>query len=83
MRYQGLIMIAALALMVPAAAGAQAAAPDPVDQRVAELLETARAAYGVRDPRDRCRRSAEGEIVVCIDRGEDLRVPSTAESDPD
>ena len=83
MRYQGLIMIAALALMVPAAAGAQAAAPDPVDQRVAELLETARAAYGVRDPRDRCRRSAEGEIVVCIDRGEDMRVPSTAESDPD
>ena len=83
MRYQGLIMIAALALMGPAAAGAQAAAPDPVDQRVAELLETARAAYGVRDPRDRCRRSAEGEIVVCIDRGEDLRVPSTAESDPD
>lgn len=77
-------MIAALVLFGPATAVAQAAAPDPdpVDQRVAEMLQTARAAYGVRDPRDRCRRSPEGEIVVCVDRGEDLRVPSTAEADP-
>lgn len=76
-------MIAALALFVPGCAVVQAGEPDPVDERVAEILDSARAAYGVRDPRDRCRRSAEGEIVVCVDRGEDLRVPSTAESDPD
>lgn len=77
-------MIAALVLFGPATAVAQAADPDPdpVDQRVAEMLQTARTVYGVRDPRDRCRRSPEGEIVVCVDRGEDLRVPSTAEADP-
>lgn len=75
-------MIAALAALASAPSRAQPAEPDAVDQRVAEILESARAAYGVRDPRDRCKRSADGEIVVCVDRGEDLRVPSTAESDP-
>lgn len=82
MRNPGLAMIAALAALFPAPLRAQPAEPDPVDQRVAEMLQSAREAYGVRDPRDRCKRSADGEIVVCVDRGEDLRVPSTAESDP-
>ena len=31
---------------------------------------------------DRCRRRDGQEIVVCVDHGEDLHVPSTAESDP-
>lgn len=58
------------------------ARPSP-DARVVELLARAKQVYTVPDPRDRCRRTANSdEIVVCVDRGEDLRVPSTAESDP-
>jgi len=61
-------------------AGAQA--PDP-DLQVAERLAAAKSRLGVETVQDRCRNARKfGEIVVCIDRGEDLRVPSTAESDP-
>ena len=61
-------------------AGAQA--PDP-DLHVAERLAAAKSRLGVETVQDRCRNARKsGEIVVCIDRGEDLRVPSTAESDP-
>ena len=61
-------------------AGAQA--PDP-DLQVAERSAAAKSRLGVETVQDRCRNARKsGEIVVCIDRGEDLRVPSTAESDP-
>ena len=61
-------------------AGAQA--PDP-DLQVAERLAAAKSRLGVETVQDRCRNARKsGEIVVCIDRGEDLRVPSTAASDP-
>ncbi len=61
-------------------AGAQAPDPDP---QVAERLAAAKSRLGVETVQDRCRNARKsGEIVVCIDRGEDLRVPSTAESDP-
>lgn len=61
-------------------AGAQAPDPDP---QVAERLAAAKSRLGVETAQDRCRNARKsGEIVVCIDRGEDLRVPSTAESDP-
>ncbi len=63
-------------------AGAGRAEPDPLDGRVGEMIEQARKTYGVSDPRMRCRSRDGEEIVVCVDRGEDLRVPSTAESDP-
>ena len=56
--------------------------PDPADRRVAEMLEQAKRTYGVTDPRDRCRRRDGQEIVVCVDRGEDLRMQTTGESDP-
>lgn len=58
------------------------AEPDELDRKVAERLEQARQIYGVPDPRLRCRPGPDGEIVVCADRGEDLKVPSSAESDP-
>lgn len=71
-----------LALFLPAAALAQDAG-DAADRKVAEMLEQAKAVYGVPDPRQRCRpKPGSDEIVVCVDRGEDLVVPSTAESDP-
>jgi len=46
-----------------------------LDQKVAERMEMARQAYGVPDPRLRCRpKPGSDEIVVCIDRGEDQKV---------
>lgn len=53
---------------------------DPLmDQRLA----AARSRLGVESVQDQCRTARRAdEIVVCVDRGDDLRVPSTAESDP-
>ena len=81
MRQSGL----ALAALLFDAGQAQAAPlPDSTaaDRKVSEMLAAAHAVYGVPDPRARCKPSAGEEIVVCADHGEDLHVPSTAESDP-
>ena len=77
------LALMALALIVPASLRAQAP-PDPAatDRAVADRLEQAKAVYGVKDPRAACRAKVGDEIVVCADHGEDQRVPSTAESDP-
>lgn len=78
------VLLCAAMLLAARPAWAQEAVQegDPVDQRVGAMIDQARQVYGVRDPRDRCKRREGQEIVVCVDRGEDLRVPSTAESDP-
>ena len=81
MRRSGLALAALL--FIPA----HALAAPPVDttasdRKVAEMLASAHAVYGVPDPRARCKPSAGDEIVVCADHGEDLHVPSTADSDP-
>lgn len=61
---------------------AQAADPEP-DPQIADRLAAAKSRLSVETVQDRCRSARKaGEIVVCVDRGEDLRVPSTAESDP-
>ena len=77
------LALMALALIVPAGALAQAP-PDPAatDRAVADRLEQAKAVYGVKDSRAACRPKVGDEIVVCADHGEDQRVPSRAESDP-
>ena len=77
------LALMALALIVPAGALAQAP-PDPAatDRAVADRLEQAKAVYGVKDSRAACRPKVGDEIVVCADHGEDQRVPSSAESDP-
>ncbi len=63
-------------------AAAQQVLPES-DPQIAARLAAAKTRLGVESVQDRCRTARrEGEIVVCIDRGEDLRVPSTAESDP-
>ena len=82
MRRVGFALMA-LTMAMPAAA--QVAAPDAAtaDSKIAEMIETAHAVYGVPDPRERCRPKPGDEIVVCADRGADQRVPSTAETDPD
>lgn len=50
-----------------------------LDQKVAERLDMARQAYGVPDPRLRCRpKPGSDEIVVCVDRGEDQQVERDA-----
>lgn len=76
----------ALLVILPAPAAAQVGPPDPaaLDEAVSARLEAAKRAYGVPDPRLRCRpQPGSDEIVVCLDRGEDLVVPATSESDPD
>jgi len=61
---------------------AQSADPEP-DPQIAERLAAAKSRLSVETVQDRCRSARKtGEIVVCVDRGEDLRVASTAESDP-
>ena len=75
----------ASALLLFVSAYAQAATPADTaetDRKVAQMLAAAHAVYGVPDPRARCKPSTGDEIVVCADHGEDLHVPSTAESDP-
>lgn len=58
----------------------QVASPDPA---LAERLATAQGRLSVETVQDRCRSARKAdEIVVCVDRGEDLRVPSSAETDP-
>lgn len=74
-----LIVLSAAVMLAAAPVWAE---PEEKDPRVTELLEQAKRVYGVSDPRDRCRRRDGQEIVVCVDHGEDLHVPSTAESDP-
>ena len=75
----GLVMVLAL----PGLAHAQSD-PDALDAKVAERIDQAKSVYGVPDPRLRCRPTpGSDEIVVCVDRGEDQRVPSTAQTDPD
>ena len=77
------LALTALGLIVPASLMADAPpAPDAADRKVGEMLETARGVYGVKDPRAGCRPKVGEEIVVCADRGEDQRVPSTAETVP-
>lgn len=76
----------ALLVILPAPAAAQVGPPDPaaLDEAVSARLEAAKRSYGVPDPRLRCRpQPGSDEIVVCLDRGEDLVVPATSESDPD
>lgn len=77
----------ALLVILPAPTLAAPVGPtDPaaLDQAVEARLQAARQAYGVPDPRLRCRpQPGSDEIVVCRDSGEDLVVPSTSESDPD
>jgi hypothetical protein len=69
-RRLGLIVL--LALSGPAAANAD---PDEADRKVADMLLQAKSVYGVPDPRLRCRpKPGSDEIVVCVDRGEDLKV---------
>jgi hypothetical protein len=78
-RGQSIGLVAALAAM-PLLAQSADLEPDP---QVAERLAAAKSRLSVETVQDRCRSARKtGEIVVCVDRGEDLRVPTTAESDP-
>ena len=62
---------------------AQTADPEP-DPQIAQRLAAAKSRLSVEMVQDRCRSARKaGEIVVCVDRGEDQRVPTTAETDPD
>lgn len=78
----GVLLIAASGMPALAQAAAYGPPPPPPSEQEVSagvLVSTGSATSG----RQGCRRSADSqEIVVCIDRGEDQRIPSTAESDP-
>lgn len=76
----GLIALCALLL----SSQVRAAEDDPPPDPAIELrLAAAKGRLGVDSVQSRCRNQRQGdEIVVCVDRGEDQRVPSTADSDP-
>lgn len=64
--------------------GTARAQNDELDARVAERIAITQEMYGAPPARRRCESSGgDDAIVVCApDRGEDLRVPSTSQSDP-
>ncbi len=70
----------------PQTAGTQPAGAQASDDPQVNILITAqRKQFGPPDPKPRrcAGTAANGEILVCgADRGEDIRVPSTADSDP-
>ncbi len=84
-------IVVIVATLVPVQAGAQSAgdmaagtqsAPDP---QINILITTERKQFGPPAPKPRrcAGTTAGGEILVCgADRGEDIRVPSTADDDP-
>lgn len=69
-------------LITPAAADPPVDTSDPVAQ-IDSMIDVSKQVFGVRRPkRQICAPSSPNEIVVCIDRGRDQRVASTAETDP-
>lgn len=79
MRPAWFLLLLVLAEPAPAQTG------DEIDARVEQRIAEARAKFGTPAPRRRCESDSSDDdaIVVCApDRGEDQRVPSTAETDP-
>jgi hypothetical protein len=79
MRPAWFLLLLVLAEPAPAQTG------DEIDARVEQRIAEARAKFGAPAPRRRCESDSSDDdaIVVCApDRGEDQRVPSTAETDP-
>lgn len=81
MRQFGLVLMV-LALAPDIALADPASESDAADQKVEQMLESARQTYGISKPVIRCTQADPNEIVVCVDRGRDQSMPSTAESDP-
>lgn len=89
----GAILALLLLWLAPGQAAAQSGAVEvvgedggepAVDPAVQARLDAASRRTAITSVQSRCDRPRQGdEIVVCVDRGEDLRVPTTAESDPD
>ncbi|MEQ1498642.1 MAG: hypothetical protein ABL914_08255 [Novosphingobium sp.] len=72
-----------LALAAAPAIAEQASGPVDPGRRVDELIDTSRQAFGEAEPqRQSCAQADPNEIVVCVDRGRDQRVASTAQTDP-
>ncbi len=84
---KGSILALHLLWLAPGQAAAQSAAAGveaEADPALQARLDAASRRTSVTTVQSRCNRPRQGaEIVVCVDRGADLRVPTTAESDPD
>ena len=75
-----LLWLAALAAApAPAAPPAETAA---ADRKAQDMIDNAKAVYGDAPGGSRCAKTDPDEIVVCLDRPKDQRVPSTAQTDP-
>ena len=76
--------LAAFGFGIALVAAVPATAQDAADAKVDAAIAATKQAYGPPPPQRRCGVAAtNGEIVVCAaDRGEDQRIPSTADSNP-
>lgn len=77
------VILAGLAIL----AAAPALADPPVDPATADrksqdMIDTAKAVYGESPGGVSCAKHDADEIVVCLDRPKDQRVPSTSQTDP-
>lgn len=80
---RAVLVIVGVGLLMPVPADAQAPAGEAAaDRRAQDLIDNAKAVYGDPPPAARCARESADEIVVCLDRPKDQRVPSTAQTDP-
>lgn len=82
MRYLGFGLAALALFAVPALADQAVDHSDP-DRKVDQMMQNSKQVFGVEQPqRQSCAQVDPNEIVVCIDRGRDQRVASTAQTDP-
>lgn len=69
----------AVLLAAPARSDPPPAAPGRTAE---EMIDTSKQVYGEQRVESSCAKHDADEIVVCLDRRTDQRVPSTAETDP-
>ena len=77
----------AILACVAALVAAPAPADPPTDSAAADrksqdMIDTAKAVYGEAPGGVSCAKADPDEIVVCLDRPKDQRVPSTSQTDP-
>lgn len=56
--------------------------PAAADRKAQDMIDTTKAVYGEAPGGSSCAKADPDEIVVCLDRPKDQRVPSTAQTDP-
>lgn len=77
------LLVIAAGLLVLIGAPAMADPPASTSSRSAEdMIDTSKQVFGEQREQSSCAKHDADEIVVCLDRRTDQRVPSTAQTDP-